>query len=127
MVLGNALVPHSIDHMMSLLIHLQAAIAAYTLRWDSSIDRALFPLATDVGLLEYVTLPLLILCGWAILHTAFMLAVGISLPAKGHKTVFGDHVRSESAVWKLVRGGSAAVVRDADGTLCWSRQRERIG
>ena len=32
-LLGNALVPHSPDHMMSLLIHLQPAMTAYCLRW----------------------------------------------------------------------------------------------
>jgi len=91
--LGNALVPHSIDHMMSLLIHLQAALAAYTLRWDPHVDRALFPLATDVGLLEYVTPPLAVLFGWALLHAAFMLACHASLKAAGHTTVFDDNMK----------------------------------
>jgi len=94
-LLGNALVPHSIDHMMSLLIHLQPAITAYCVRWRG-VDRALFPLE-PATFAEYAAPPLAFLGAWAACHALFFLAVGVDLPARGYETTYDYNLRAHNS------------------------------
>ena len=48
LLLNNALVPHSVDHTMSLLIHLQPLLTAYTLR-HHNVEPQHFPLPPLTG------------------------------------------------------------------------------
>ena len=98
-MLGNSLVPHSIDHMMSLLIHLQPAVTAYCIRWKA-VDRELFPLEA-VDFVTYVAPPLCFLAAWAAGHTAFMLAVGLGLPERGWETTFDFNVSKNPVAARL--------------------------
>jgi len=85
--LGNALVPHSVDHMMSLLIHLQPAMTAYCLRW-LDVDRELFPVDPSVDFQTYALPPVIFLLVWALFHSAFFLIWGLDLGEKGYATTF---------------------------------------
>lgn len=76
--LGNALVPHSADHTMSLVIHLFPLLTAFSLRWHSSDPR--FPINLDVGFLEYVVPSCSFVLVWLVGHTVFMLRIGMKLP-----------------------------------------------
>ena len=86
-LLGNALVPHSADHMMSLLIHLQPAMTAYCLRW-LDVDRELFPIDPSVDFQTYALPPVIFLLIWAILHATFFIVWGLELGDKGYATTF---------------------------------------
>ena len=86
-LLGNALVPHSPDHMMSLLIHLQPAMTAYCLRW-LDVDRELFPIDPSVDFQTYALPPVIFLLIWAILHATFFIVWGLDLGDKGYATTF---------------------------------------
>ena len=90
-LLGNALVPHSVDHMMSLIIHLSPHIAAHCLRWHTEND--LFPI-DQVLLSEYIQLPLTFLAAWAMLHAAFMLAFGDALRSRHWNTTYHYNMSS---------------------------------
>ena len=84
--LGNSLVPHSIDHLMSLVIHLTPALTAWSLRHAATVDASLFPREV-VSFADYVAPPLCFLLVWASFHTFFMLALGPRLRARGLSTV----------------------------------------
>ena len=84
-LLGNSLVPHSPDHMMSLLIHLQPAMTAYCLRW-LDVDRELFPVDPSVDFQAYALPPVIFLLIWAILHATFFIIWGLDLGEKGYAT-----------------------------------------
>lgn len=121
-MLGNSLVPHSIDHMMSLLIHLQPAITAYCirrvpprvpasvrsgldLRWRrrwKAVDRELFPLDESASFAAYVGPPLAFLGVWAVFHAIFMLLVGLGLPARGWDTTYFYNVTKSPAATKVL-------------------------
>ena len=91
-LLGNALVPHSIDHMMSLLIHLQPAITAFCVRWRA-VDASLFPIEA-VGFVDYAAPPLAFLGAWAVCHALFFAAVGVGLPDRGFETTYHYNLAS---------------------------------
>lgn len=79
--LGNALIPHSIDYTMSLMIHLVPLFTSFALRWHDC-DQELFPIDNSVGFAEYYLPALICLAIWAAFHTVFMLAIGIHLPPR---------------------------------------------
>ncbi len=93
-LLGNALVPHSADHMMSLLIHLQPAMTAYCLRW-LDVDRELFPIDPSVDFQTYALPPVIFLLIWAILHATFFIVWGLELGDKGYATTFHFNLSGE--------------------------------
>ncbi len=106
-LLGNALVPHSIDYTMSLLIHLQPSVTAYCVRWGRegggkgflwySFDAsALFPTEQEISFGEYVAPPLAFLLAWALVHTVLMLSVGDRLEAAGQKTTYQFNLKAKS-------------------------------
>ena len=106
-LLGNALVPHSIDYTMSLLIHLQPSVTAYCVRWGRegggkgflwySFDAsALFPTEKEISFGEYVAPPLAFLLAWALVHTVLMLSVGDRLEAAGQKTTYQFNLKAKS-------------------------------
>ena len=86
-LLGNSLVPHSPDHMMSLLIHLQPAMTAYCLRW-LDVDRELFPIDASVDFQTYALPPVIFLLVWAVFHSLFFIIWGLDLGEKGYATTF---------------------------------------
>lgn len=137
LMLNNALVPHSMDHNMSLQIHLSPGLAAFGLRWYADADRTRFPLtatppmgalkgvkkglaaanadplAVDVTFFEYMA-PALCLVGlWAVGHFLFMLRFHHSLARQGHKDTYGETVRGNpmmaAVIGKEHSGGSETV------------------
>lgn len=87
---GNALVPHSIDHTMSLLIHLQPLMTSYSLRW--------FPWKEQEGVLDlsfwdYYRPVLKCLGAYAICHAGFFMSFGLGLAAKGHRSSPTDQLK----------------------------------
>ena len=73
-LLANALVPHSFDHMGSLLIHLQPMMTSFTVRWIAPL--ALFPVES-VSFVEYARPPLICIGLWTVAHAAVMLSYGL--------------------------------------------------
>jgi len=100
LLLNNALVPHSIDHTASLLIHLSPSLTAYGLRWAEAKD-PLFPHAV-VSFEEYCTPPLTFLFTWAAAHTAFMALFGRRLHAAGQKTTYTYNLQGKSLFTKVL-------------------------
>lgn len=87
LLLGNSLVPHSIDYMASLLIHLSPHLAAFCLRWHDKQRGTWFPVE-QVGLGAYARPPLTFLACWALLHASLMLCFGAELRAAGWNTTY---------------------------------------
>lgn len=100
MLLANSLVPHSVDHAMSLLIHLQPLITSYTLRWHTAHEEpsalqglfgwkqepALFPVEDVVPFGEYMAAPCAFLAVYAVVHATWFLTRGDAMLRDGHAT-----------------------------------------
>lgn len=99
-LLNNALVPHSIDHTASLLIHLSPSLAAYGLRWTVEED-PLFPHKV-VPFQEYCLPPLTFLLTWAVMHATFMAVFGPRLHAAGWKTTYSYNLTGKSLFTKVL-------------------------
>ena len=131
-LLANALVPHSIDHTMSLLIHLSPALTAYCLRWCTSRPprRPGLPSRTTHGIdspfcharrrrprsalsdplfphelvpfAAYARPPLVFLATWAAAHAVFMLAFGPALLREGYPTTYHYNLRGTTMFTKVL-------------------------
>lgn len=67
---GNALVPHSIDHTMSLLIHLQPLMTSFSLKWFPWKGQESAP---DLSFWDYYRPVLKCLGAYTVLHASFFL------------------------------------------------------
>lgn len=93
---GNALVPHSIDHVMMLLIHLQPMVTAFTLKYSGG-ENAYLPFLTPdgaVGFWEYFLPHVCFIVLHSVFHFVFFMAYGLKLPGEGCETGVDDIISS---------------------------------
>lgn len=114
---GNAIVPHSIDHTMSLLIHLSPVVTCYSLKvWPQTEEGQLVmksgQTARVLGFWEFFQPVLTCLTAYTIAHGTFFLTYGLSLRKRGHRSSPADQLAPKrSTVFsnlfgKLESGGS---------------------
>jgi hypothetical protein len=109
---GNAMVPHSIDHTMSLLIHLTPCVTSFALKWSPS---TLQPSQEPVGFSEFIRPALACLTSYSICHASFFLTFGLRQIDKGQRCSPGDMLkpRRDNAFVKMLgrlgSGGSDVV------------------
>lgn len=96
LALHNGLIFHSIERTASLFIHFTPSMVAWTLRWypkvvaDAWPDR--FPLHTigDEKMHLFYLCGFLPYCAWLLLHSLWLLTIGVDCPKWGYETVFND-------------------------------------
>lgn len=96
---GNAIVPHSIDHTMALLIHLSPVVTCYSLRvWplteegQLSLSRSLGQTARVFGFWEFFQPVLACLTTYTIFHSTFFLTYGLDMRKRGHRSSPADQL-----------------------------------
>jgi len=119
-VFGNAIVPHSIDHTMALLIHLSPVVVCYSLKvWPQTVEGQLVmnfgQTARVFGFWEFFQPVLACLTAYTVFHSTFFLTCGLSLRKWGHRSSPADQLAPKrSTVFsdlfgKLESGGSDTV------------------
>lgn len=116
--LGNGVIFHSVDNMLSLFIHLLPSLVLFTLRWQTDAVRQAWPHVFKLDYMGEVDESRDILHGCAVYYalwlapfTLWMLTTGLNAPTRMCDTVFHANMR----------GGPVSTVVQ---TTCQKRKRD---
>ena len=113
--LGNSLIFHSPEHWSSLCIHLFPTLVLFTLRHNSEAVLTAWPglfdlhYFNDIPPWQFFVSGSVFYVAWFIPYFLWMTMSGLSLPARGHDTVFHANMRGGSA--STAEGGLQFLVK----------------